>query len=171
MKNETIRLVDVGTDNFRELIKLTVTEEQKNFVASNVYSLAEAYANVAEGKYAKPFGIYAGDTPVGFLMIGYIGEDEEPDDDDEEFLDFIPGSYLIWRLMIDKDQQHKGYGKEAMRLALEFIRTFPRGEAKYCWLSYEPENEVARKLYVSCGFKEWAYLPRGWDEIPAVLEL
>ena len=39
-------------------------------------------------------------------------------------------------------------------LALEFIKTFPCGKAEYCWLSYEPENEVARQLYCSFGFSE-----------------
>ena len=170
MEDKKVRLVDVNTDNFDKLIALNPTKEQKNFVAPNIYSLAEAYANVAEGKYAKPFGIYAGDKPVGFLMIGYVDKDEEPDED-EEYLDFIPGSYLIWRFMIDKKKQGKGYGKEAMRLALDFIRTFPCGESKCCWLSYEPENEVAKNLYASFGFREWPYMPRGWDEIPAVLEL
>ncbi|WP_051625249.1 hypothetical protein [Butyrivibrio sp. AE2005] len=38
-----------------------------------------------------------------------------------------------------------GYGKEAVKLALEFIRTYPCGEAEYCWLLYEPENTVASK--------------------------
>lgn len=50
--------------------------------------------------------------------------------------------------MIDESHQKKGYGREAIRLALEFIKTFPCGKAEYCWLSYEPENEVARRLYV-----------------------
>ena len=66
--------------------------------------------------------------------------------------------------------QKKGYGREAMRLALEFIRTFPCGKADYCWLSYEPENEVAKKLYRSFGFEE-VRKPEGWDEVPAVLKL
>ena len=70
-----------------------------------------------------------------------------------------------------KKHQQKGYGKEALRLALDFIRTFPCGKAAYCWLSYEPENEVARKLYRSFGFVEAAEMPEGWDEIPAVLKL
>ncbi|MCR4621211.1 MAG: hypothetical protein K5663_03945 [Clostridiales bacterium] len=35
----------------------------------------------------------------------------------------------------------------------------------------EPENEVAKKLYASFGFVEAKALPRGWDEIPAVLKL
>ena len=83
---------------------------------------------------------------------------------------FMDKSYLIWRLMIDKKYQGKGYGKEALQLALDYVRTFPVGEAKYCWLSYEPGNDVARNLYRSFGFVE-EKLPEGWDEIPAVMEL
>ena len=82
----------------------------------------------------------------------------------------LVNNYLIWRFMIDKKYQKKGYGREAMRLALDFIRTFPCGEADYCWLSYEPGNEVARKLYASFGFEEMQ-MPESWDEIPAVLKL
>ena len=64
------------------------------------------------------------------------------------------GNYNLWRLMIDKAYQNRGFGKGAVQLALDFIKTFPCGEAEYCWLSYEPENEAARKLYRSYGFKE-----------------
>ena len=64
-----------------------------------------------------------------------------------------------------------GYGREALKLALDYIRTFPAGPAEYCWLSYEPENEVARKLYASFGFVEEPEMPKGWDEIPALLKL
>ena len=168
-----VRLVDVDTDNFEDLIKLSVNDDQKNFVASNIYSLAEAYATNAEGSFAKPFGIYVGEKPVGFLMIGYIREDddEEDEDDEEEIPDYYYGNYLFWRFMVDREYQQKGYGREALRLALDYIRTFPCGEAEYCWLSYEPENEVARKLYRSFGFVEEPEMPKGWDEIPALLKL
>ena len=40
MKN--VRLVKVDTKNFDALIDLEVNEEQKNYVAGNIYSLAEA---------------------------------------------------------------------------------------------------------------------------------
>ena len=53
--NEEIRLVEIDTDNFYDILDLKVTKVQKNYVASNIFSLAEAYANVSEGKYAKPF--------------------------------------------------------------------------------------------------------------------
>ena len=46
---EDVRLIKVNAANFNELIDLDVFEAQKNTVASNVYSLAEAYANVACG--------------------------------------------------------------------------------------------------------------------------
>ena len=72
--------------------------------------------------------------------------------------------------MIDQEYQGKGYGREALRLALEYIKTKPCGDAQYCWLSYEPENEAARKLYRSFGFEEQK-MPKDWDEVPAVLKL
>lgn len=71
--------------------------------------------------------------------------------------------------MIDKRYQGKGFGREAVRLALEFIRTWPHGKAEYCALSYNPENEVARKLYASFGFAENGDTDD--DEAVAVLKL
>ena len=167
-ENRNVRLVKVDTKNFDALIDLAPFESQKNFVAPNIYSLAEACANTAEGRYAQPFGIYDGETPVGFLMIGFDIADE---DAEREKYPFLNNNYLIWRFMIDRNHQNKGYGKAAMQLALDFIRTWPCGEAEYCWLSYEPENETARKLYRSFGFMEAEKMPEGWDEIPAVLKL
>ncbi|MCR4632941.1 MAG: GNAT family N-acetyltransferase [Erysipelotrichaceae bacterium] len=168
MDTRNVRLVEVDTQNFDDLIGLKPSDAQRHFVADNIYSLAEAYANTAEGRYAKPFGIYDGETPVGFLMIGYDIAGEEAD---REKYPLLTNNYLIWRFMIDKDQQKKGYGKTAMKLALDFVRTWPCGEAEYCWLSYEPENEVAGRLYRSFGFIEAEKMPEGWDEIPAALKL
>lgn len=71
--------------------------------------------------------------------------------------------------MIDKNYQNKGYGKEAVRLALEFIKTFPCGKAEYCWLSYEPENQIASQLYHSFGFIETG--ETDGEELIAILKL
>ena len=144
-----LHLEKVNGSNVWELLKLTVSESQKSFVAANDISIIEAYTTIAGNGYAFPFGIYDGDQPVGFLMIGY-----DVDDYWTDAPEIAKGNYNLWRLMIDKAYQNRGFGRQAVQLALDFIRTFPCGKAEYCWLSYEPENEVARKLYQSFGFEE-----------------
>ena len=57
----------------------------------------------------------------------------------------------------------------AWAAALAYIRTFPCGRAKRCWLSYEPENAAARALYRSFGFRETGEMDG--DEVIAVLPL
>ena len=42
-------------------------------------------------------------------------------------------------------------------------------KVEYCWLSYEPENEVARKLYHSFSFTETGDMDG--NEIIAILKL
>lgn len=159
-----LRLEKVNGKNVWELLKLSVSESQKNYVAANEISIIEAYTAISGNGYAFPFGIYNGDTPVGFLMVGF-----DVDDDWIDAPDIARGNYNLWRLMIDKRYQNRGFGRIAIQLALEFIKTFPCGEAEYCWLSYAPENEVARKLYHSFGFEETGDMDG--EEVIAVLRL
>ena len=58
-----------------------------------------------------------------------------------------------------------------MQQALELVRSFPCGESKYCWISYELENEAARKLYASFGFVEDPEHYVEGEEMPAVMKL
>ncbi|MDE6903946.1 MAG: GNAT family N-acetyltransferase [Lachnospiraceae bacterium] len=159
-----IKLEKITGKNVWDILKLCVFERQKNFVASNDLSIIEAYTTITGNGYAFPFGIYEDDTPIGFLMIGF---------DTDDYWDDAPliakGNYNLWRLMIDKNFQNKGYGKEAVGLALKFIKTFPCGEAEYCWLSYEPENEAASQLYHSFGFVETGEMDG--EELIAILKL
>lgn len=97
-------------------------------------------------------------------MIGY-----GKDDDWEDAPAIADGNYSLWRLMIDKNYQSRGYGKQAAELALRFIRTFPCGKADFCWLSYAPENTVAKSLYASLGFIETG--DKDGEEQIAVLKL
>ena len=159
-----LRLEKINGKNVWDILKLSVNDEQREFVAANDVSIIEAYTTIANNGYAYPFGIYDEDTPVGFVMIGY---------DKDDYWDDAPGvadnNYNLWRLMIDKRYQQKGYGRKAIELALEFIKTSPCGKAEYCWLSYEPENKVAKELYESFGFAETG--DRDGEELIAVLEL
>lgn len=159
-----LRIEKVTANNVWEILKLRVGEGQKSFVAGNDVSIIEAYTTITGGGYAFPFGVYDGDTPVGFFMVGF-GTDEYWENPPE----IAKNNYNLWRLMIDERYQNRGYGKETMRLALDFIRTQPCGKAEYCWLSYEPENEVARRLYYSFGFRETGDMDE--EEVIAALKL
>ena len=66
-----LRLEKVNGKNVWELLKLKVAEDQKSFVAANDISIIEAYTSITGNGYAFPFGIYDGEIPVGFLMIGF----------------------------------------------------------------------------------------------------
>ena len=108
------------------------------------------------------------EEPVGFLMIGHNMEafcevcgDDTPDS--------LKNNYLFWRLMVDEKFQGKGYGKAGIKLALDFIKTWPCGKAEYCVISYEPENEAAKNLYASFGFEENGEMAD--EEVVAVLKL
>ncbi|WP_026655432.1 MULTISPECIES: GNAT family N-acetyltransferase [Butyrivibrio] len=159
-----LRLEKINGKNVWNILKLSVNNSQREFVASNEISIIEAYTAITASGYAYPFGIYDGDIPVGFLMIGF-----DKDDYWEDAPDVATGNYNLWRLMIDKNYQHKGYGRQAVKLALDFIKTYPCGPAEYCWLSYEPENQIAKELYASFGFIETGDMDG--EEIIAVLKL
>jgi diamine N-acetyltransferase len=71
--------------------------------------------------------------------------------------------------MIDKQYQNQGYGREAMKRILEFVRTLPAGPAQYCWLSYKADNLPAKSLYESFGFRDNGEMIG--DELTKVLRL
>ena len=162
--NRMLRIEKINGKNVWDILKLSVNEDQREFVASNDVSIIEAYTTITNNGYAFPFGIYDEDILVGFVMIGYDKDDYW--DDAPQIAD---NNYNLWRLMIDKAYQNRGLGKGAVQLALDFIKSFPCGEAQYVWLSYEPENTVAKELYASFGFTETGEVDG--DELIAILKL
>lgn len=146
----------VTKDNWKELIRLKVRQDQTNFVASNLYSIAEAqFGDDYEGHWdLYPSGIYDGNTAVGFLMYGLNFEHPKQ-------------QAFIMRLMVDESYQGKGFGRFGMQKMLEIFQADER--IKAVGISYEPENEGARKLYASLGFVETGELIG--EEVVAELRL
>lgn len=155
----SLSIQPVTKDNWRTLAKLKVREDQTHFVASNVYSIAESQFGFDEpdgGHWdMHPFGIYSDETPVGFLMYGY------------NFSHPRFQAFII-RLMVDEKQQGRGYGLFGMEKMLEIFRQDER--IRVVGISYEKDNEVARKLYGKLGFVETAEI-LGDDEVVAVYTL
>ena len=127
-----ISLRQITRDTLDEVIALHVADEQQSYVASNLYSLAQA----AVVPQFIPRAIYADEAPVGFVMYGFDVEED---------------AFCISRLMIDKAKQGKGYGRDAMRLVLADIREREPKRA-VVYISFKPSNTAAKTLYESLGF-------------------
>jgi diamine N-acetyltransferase len=128
-----LHLVEIDRYNYLSVLDLSVSAEQKSFVASNQYSLAQAYVMPE----CVPLALYAENRPVGFAMYSLDQEDHQ---------------YWIYRLMIDQRFQGVGYGREAMQLLIERIRGLSDEDHDRIYISFEPENEAAKSLYESLGF-------------------
>ena len=151
-----MELQPVTSQNWNALIKLKVSDEQSHFVASNLYSIAEAqFGFEDEGHWDfYPFGAYVDEEPVGFVMYSL-------NPNHSRFQAFIT------RLMVDQQFQGRGYGREIMKLVLKDFHE--NEQIKNVGISYEPENAVARKLYASLGFVEPGEMMEG--ETLAILNL
>ena len=147
----SILLKPVDETNREAVLTLSVREDQP-FVATNEVSLRQAAeTNEEHPGVARPFGIYADDKLVGFCMFVFAPEAEDEDD-----------RYWLWRFMIDKNEQDKGYGQAALQ---EIIRYFRTNGADRLFLSTEPENERGLHIYHKAGFRETGII----DDDEAVL--
>jgi diamine N-acetyltransferase len=130
-RNSLVSLREVTADTVRTICRLDVSEAQKHFVASNAVSIAQAYFEPKAWFRA----IYADETPVGFLML--YDDPEEPE-------------YFLWRYMIDVRYQKLGFGKRAMDLLLDYVRSRPG--AKELKLSCHPGEDGPEPFYRRYGF-------------------
>jgi diamine N-acetyltransferase len=139
-----IRLAEITEDNFRAVIDMKLPPEPK-FVAPNVVSLAQAWLYKER---ARPFAIYADDTLVGFLMLYWNEEEHEAG---------------LWRLMIATEHQGKGYGTQAVQLAVDLVRSSHLFDSMH--LDYAPGNDIARHVYLKLGFAETGEIDNGEIEM------
>jgi diamine N-acetyltransferase len=136
--NVTLREITMG--NFLECIKLSVANAQKDYVASNMFSLAEAKADGV----SNPFAIYADEQLVGFIMYDFNPEENRG---------------YVSRLMVDARFQGKGYGRVAMSEVVDRLKRVPG--IRDIQTSFHPENQVAEALYASLGFARTGELVDG----------
>ena len=129
--NAKVSLREVTSDTFRQIIDLKVRPDQEQFVAPNVGSIAEAYFEPKAWFRA----IYADEMPVGFVML--YDDEAKPE-------------YFLWRFMIDARYQRHGFGRQALLLVIDHVRTRPG--AREFGLSYIPAEGGPEEFYSSLGF-------------------
>ena len=149
----TISLRAVTADNFDTISELPLLPEQRDYLASNDYSMAQASFHPAT---MHTRAVYCDEDVIGFLM--FVSPDEEDP----------PGYYQIWRFMVEHRRQGQGLGRTALGLALAEIRARP--DARSIEICYKPGNANAKKFYASMGFVEIGMDAYGNDML-AVIQL
>lgn len=138
--NELI-IQEVTRENWRAALELAVLPEQQRFIADVVpiaaIALAKSYIRPG-GLVWTPYAFYVGAEMVGFTELAY-----EPGSLDD---------YWIFHFFIDHHYQGRGYGKQAIRLLLQFIRE-QHPQCQVLQLTVNPENTRAQHLYIDVGFQ------------------
>jgi len=143
-----VSLREVTSANLSAILNLSVSEGQQGLVASNAKSIAEAHYE--EDAWFR--AIYADETPVGFVMLSDVPAKAE---------------YFLWRMMVDAARQGKGYGRRAVELVVEHVRTRPG--ATELFTSHVKKEGNAGKFYRKLSF---AYTGEEYDgELIMKLEL
>lgn len=136
-----ISLCEVTRENWWVALRLAVHPEQQRFVAdyAPIAAIALAKAYIQPGGLTwTPYAFYIAGEMIGFTTLAY-----EPGSSE---------NYWLCHFFIDHRYQGQGYGKQALRLFLQFFREWhPQCEALQ--LTVHPENEHARHLYESAGFQ------------------
>ena len=131
-----VTLREITGENLHAVLELSVADHQrKSYPRSNAYSIAEAhYPADDDPVWAR--AIYAGETPVGFMMTS-----EAPD----------KGEYFLWRLMIDHLFQRCGYGRCAVQLLIDRIRKTDNPNTLAT--SHLQEDASTGRFYEQLGFE------------------
>lgn len=130
-----IELKAITEENFLDAFHLKLAPGQERFVSHPIRSLAQAYVYRDQ---CQPFGIYAEEKMIGYVMVIY---------------DYDVPEYDIWHMMIDESAQGRGYGSAALDRVIDYIRTKPFGTSNRIALTCNKDNLIARKLYESKGFQ------------------
>lgn len=139
-----VTLRPVTRDNLDALLALEVHGYQRGFVSSVAGSLAQAYVY---RETAFPFAVYVGEKAVGFIMMGWYEAKQY---------------HTLWKLLIGREYQHKGIGRKALMLGIDFLKErFGAGEV---YTGVIPENTAAKALYASAGFEPTGLLENGMEE-------
>ena len=127
-----VTLREITQETVRDILNLKVAPHQEDFVASNAVSIAQAHF---EPDVAWFRAVYADEVPVGFLML-----EDDPTNE----------GYTLWRFMIDARFQGRGFGRRALALLIEYVKTRPGARALFT--SCVPGDGSPCPFYERLGF-------------------
>lgn len=152
-QRDVVSLREITAETVRGICSLDVGPGQRELVAPNAVSIAEAYFEPAAWFRA----VYAGETPIGFAMLYDPTRTTKPEGG--------PDTCYLWRFMIDHRHQRRGYGAAALEQLVAHVAVLP-GVTRFK-TSFVPEPGNAAPLYERAGFRATGEV----DEGETVLEL
>jgi catechol 2,3-dioxygenase-like lactoylglutathione lyase family enzyme/GNAT superfamily N-acetyltransferase len=140
MMESTPVLREVTDDNLRGIVLLsdTLTASQRRCVAPNAVSVAQG---LMSGAWYR--AIYLGEDPIGFIMVAMHPPGIDVDD--------RPAAFL-WRFMIAKPWQRRGYGAAVLDQVVELLRE--RGYATFYTSCVTAEGDGPLDFYLRYGFDD-----------------
>ena len=138
-----ITLVPITEDNFMAIAKLskTLTPSQQNCVADNLISIAQA--GLSENAWMR--GIYLGEAPIGFIMLDLYPDPREFPEKNHRII-------YLWRFMIAKEFQGKGYGKKALDMVAKHFGA--QGVQILYTSCVKKEADTPYQFYLNYGFTD-----------------
>lgn len=136
--SERVELRQITHANRDAVVALHVAPGQDLFVAGVAESIDEAAVTPEGSPWYR--AIYAGDEPVGFVMLSW-NVTPAPG---------IFGPWFLWRLLIDERYQRRGYGRAALELIVEIVRAEGATELL---TSHQPGDGGPWPFYEKFGFR------------------
>lgn len=134
-----MQLVPITNDNWRRAAAVRVADGQLRFIADDepvaLVILAKAFVRAGDRDWW-PYVIEDAGRVIG--VVGLM--------DDRQ----LHGEIALFHLLIDERQQRRGYGRSALRRAVELANRLENCDRLR--LTVHPENEAAIGLYASEGF-------------------
>lgn len=97
-----VELREIIVENLEDFLEENTTEDQSEFIDSNIYGLAEACQVMnSDNNLSRGYSVFYNGKEIGYIMVVYQPKDmDNPEDYDN--------SYYMSRLLIDK--RYKGWG-------------------------------------------------------------
>ena len=144
----------VSEDDVSAVMALRRAPGQERYLGMMISHFEDAIADARA--CPRMWSVHDREQLVGFVMIsdGIPAETLAADDD-------IVGPYYLWRLLIDRQHQGRGYGRATIDAVVDYLRGRPNADALLT--SCAAGEGSPQPFYLHCGFEKTGEVKWGED--------
>lgn len=144
----------VSEDDVSAVMALRRAPGQERYLGMMISHFEDAVADARA--CPRMWSVHDREQLVGFVMIsdGIPAETLAADDD-------IVGPYYLWRLLIDRQHQGRGYGRATIDAVVDYLRRRPNADALLT--SCTAGEGSPQPFYLHCGFEKTGEVKWGED--------